>query len=303
MTNSPRGGAIFVLIGVMGYVMLPVWIRNIQPSGLQPMDIATWRFAFAAPLMWLIVTILRTPRPDKPLPIGGLLGLGVLLMISALAVFFGLQRVPTSTFIVLFYTYPAMVALINLALGERLPLQSWLALTLTLTGVALTVPDFGAGLTGEMTAGILIAFVNAFSVAAYFVLNGRLLKGHNATLRASAWAITGACVSILMVTAVRGGAAVPPDTQTWLLLITMAVVSTVMPINMFMIGIQRLGASRASILSTLEPIGTLIVASLLLGETLQPVQILGAGLILTSVLLLQLPVRRSAQPAAALGAD
>jgi drug/metabolite transporter (DMT)-like permease len=303
MPNILRGGAVFVLIGVLGYVMLPVWIRNIQPSGLQPMDIATWRFLFAAPLMWLLIGVLRTPRPDKPLPLIGLLGLGVLLMISALSVFFGLERVPASTFIVLFYTYPAMVALINLALGERLPLQSWLALALTLTGVALTVPDFGAGLTSEMTAGILIAFVNAFSVAVYFVLNGRLLKGHNATLWASAWAITGACVSILLVTAARGGAAVPPDAKTWLLLIAMAVVSTVMPINMFMVGIQRLGASRASILSTLEPIGTLIVASLLLGETLEPIQLVGAGLILMSVLLLQIPVRRPAPAAAALGAD
>jgi drug/metabolite transporter (DMT)-like permease len=303
MTPSPRGGAVFVLIGVLGYVMLPVWIRNVQPSGLQPMDIAIWRFLVAAPLMWLLIALLRTPLPDKPLPRIGLLVLGVLLMISALAVFFGLQRVPASTFIVLFYTYPAMVALINLILGERLPLQSWLALALTLIGVALTVPDFGAGLTGEMTAGVLIAFLNAFSVAVYFVLNGRLLKGHNATLRASAWAITGACVSIMAVTAVRGGAAVPPDAKTWVLLIAMAVVSTVMPINMFMIGIQRLGASRASILSTLEPIGTLIVATLFLNETLRPVQLMGAALVLISVLLLQVPVRRSVRAAAALGAD
>lgn len=303
MTSDSRGGAIFVLIGVLGYVMLPVWIRNVQPSGLQPLDIAVWRFLFAAPLMWLLIAVLRTPQPQKPLPRMGLLGLGLLLMLSALAVFFGLQRVPASTFIVLFYTYPAMVALINLALGERLPLQSWLALALTLTGVALTVPDFGAGLTSEMTAGILIAFFNAFSVALYFVLNGRLLKGHNATLRASAWAISGACVSILLVTVVRGGVLLPPDTNTWLLLIAMAVISTVLPINMFMIGIQRMGASRASILSTLEPIGTLVVAALLLGETVQPIQLVGTAFILTSVLLLQVPVRRPAQAAAALGAD
>ncbi|MBZ0304213.1 MAG: DMT family transporter [Anaerolineae bacterium] len=292
-----------MLTGIAGYVMLPVWVKNIQPSGLLPLDIATWRFLFAMPVMWLILLALRTPPSDKPLPIRGLLGLGLLLAVSAVALFFGLERIPASTYILLFYTYPGMVALINFALGERMPLQSWLALVVTLTGVALTVPDFGVGLQGDVLAGVLIAFVNAFSVAIYFILINRWMRGHTSMRRASAWAITGAFLTMLVVLGVRGGVTVPPDTKTWVLLLLMALVSTVMPIFMFMNGIQRLGSSRAAIFSTVEPIGTMTVAALLLGETIQPIQLLGGAFILISILLLQVPLRRPAAVPAPSGGD
>jgi drug/metabolite transporter (DMT)-like permease len=173
-----------------------------------------------------------------------------------------------------------------------MPLQSWLALALTLTGVALTVPDFGVGLSGEAWAGMLIAFVNALAVAVYFILNSRLMRGHESVSRASGWAISGACLTMLLISAARGGVMLPPDARTWLLLLTMALVSTVMPIFMFMVGIQRLGPSRAAILSTVEPIGTLIVATLFLRESVQEIQLVGAALILSSVVLLQWSSRR-----------
>jgi drug/metabolite transporter (DMT)-like permease len=98
---------------------------------------------------------------------------------------------------------------------------------------------------------------------------------------------------MLLILPVRGGVMIPPDVQTWGLLLALAAVSTVLPIFMFMIGIQRLGASKAAILSTVEPIGTLILATLILGETTQPVQLLGGALILSSVILLQLGDRRA----------
>lgn len=290
---AQRSGVIFVLIGAIGYALLPIWVKNILPSGLGPLDIATWRFTFAAPIVWLLLWVWRTSVPDKPLPRKQLLGLGVLLAGAALSAFFGLERVPASTFILLFYSYPAMVALINFALGERLPAQSWLALGLTTVGVALTVPDFGAGLTSDAWLGIAIAFVNAAFVAVYFILNNRLLAGHTAARRASAWAINGAFLVMLATSLIRE-VAVPPDTKTWVLLLCLALFSTVMPIFMFMVGIQRLGASRAAIVSTVEPVGTLLLAAVLLGETLQPVQWLGGAIILSSVVTLQLSRRKPA---------
>lgn len=286
---------IYVLLGVLGYAFLPIFVKNIQPSGLQPLDIALWRFAFATPIIWLLLIALRTPQPDKPLPRRGLLGLGVLLAGAALSAFVGLTYIQASTYVLLFYSYPAMVALINFVRGERLPALSWVALALTTVGIALTVPDFGAGLTAEAWLGVLIAFVNAFLVAIYFIINGHVMRGHRAMRRASAWAISGALIVILLTVPARGDVMLPPDVQTWGLLLALAVVSTVLPIFMFMIGIQKLGASRAAILSTVEPIGTLILATLLLGEVIQPVQLFGGALIIGSVILLQL-ARKQPEP-------
>ena len=292
---------LFILIGVLGYAFLPIWTKLIQPSGLQPLDIAAWRFIFATPVIWILLFTLRTPAPNPPLSRKGLLGLGLLLAGAALSAFFGLERLPASTYVLLFYSYPAMVALINFALGERLPGKGWLALALTSVGIALTVPDFGAGLTANAWGGVLIAFVNALLVALYFIMNNRVLGNNRSAGWASAWAITGALAVMGLIILTRG-LMLPPDAPTLLLLLALGLVSTVMPIFMVMNGIRQLGASRAAILSTVEPIGTFVLAALLLGETLQPVQILGGALILTSVILLQVSRRRPvAQVAPATG--
>ncbi len=288
---------VFVLIGVLGYALLPIWVKLIQPSGLSPLDIATWRFTFAMPFMWLLLVALGTPLPDKPLPRRGLLGLGILLAGAALTAFWGLEDLPASTYVLLFYSYPAMVALINLVLGERLALHSWLALALTLIGVALTVPDFGVGLSDSAWRGVVWAFLNALLVAVYFIFNNRLLQGHNAMRWASAWAISGACFVFWALLPTRH-LMIPSDLNTWILLLGLAAFSTVMPIFMFMLGIQRLGSSRAAILSTVEPIGTLFFAAILLGETLEGIQLLGGGLIIVSVLMLQVSWRKPAVAAA-----
>ena len=86
----------------------------------------------------------------------------------------------------------------------------------------------------------------------------------------------------------------------WVALI--ASVSTVMPIVLFMAGLARVGASTASIASTVEPVITVVLAWLVLGEVLGPLQLAGGALVLSAVVLLQIRGtmprwRTSSQPA------
>ena len=76
----------------------------------------------------------------------------------------------------------------------------------------------------------------------------------------------------------------------------MAIFATVVPIFAFYAGLRKLGAPRAAILSTLEPVLVLVWSFLLLHETMLPLQVVGAAFILASAILLQL--RRTPRPAA-----
>ncbi len=67
-------------------------------------------------------------RQRRPLPRFRLLLIGTLFAGEAVTALFGLDRVPAGTFSILFYSYPAMVAILEAIMGERLPLQAWLAL-------------------------------------------------------------------------------------------------------------------------------------------------------------------------------
>ncbi len=281
-----RGGVFYILTGSLGYALLPVWVRWLEPSGLTALDMTFWRYMLAAPAVWGTLALLGTPAPTKALPWRGLLVLGVILASTALSAFIGLQLMPVPTYALLIYSYPAQVAVLNYLLGERLSRRSWLALLATSSGILLTLYGVEGGFAGIGLAGATVAFLNALFIALYFLVNSRVMRGKEGIQHAAAWATTGALIVILPFS-LLARVTIPKDMVTWLLLTCLAVWSTVMPIFMYMTGIQRLGSSRAAILSTSEPVLTAMIALLLLGEALQPLQIPGGALIILSILLLR----------------
>ncbi len=312
MTRNERDGVLLVLASVTGYALLPVFIKAIQVAGLNPLDIATWRFALATPLVWLMVRALRMPNGDKPLPRIKLLMMGTLLATAAVATFYGFERIPAGTYVVLFYTYPTIVAVLSALMGERLPAAGWVALVLTSIGIFLTVPDFGQGIGNDNLVGVLLAIFCAFLVAIYFILSGRWLKGHTALGKASAWTTTGALLTLLLLIPFRAvqlpgnvldnigqivlslpllASGHPIGIELWLRMLAIATVSTVLGGFFLTVGIQKIGAARASIIGTVEPILTLIFARLFLDEQMQSVQLIGGVFIVASVLVLQLGSR------------
>ncbi len=288
MTRRQREGIFFALLAVVGYSFVPVFTKHILATDFSPLSIAFWRFLFAVPFIWAIVlsrSATFAEQSDRPLPRYRMMGIGMFMTAAALCAFFGLQRIPASTYIVLFYTYPAMVAVVSLFLGERLPMQGWLALALTLIGIALTAPDFSAGFSSGDVVGFLLAILNAIVVTIYFILNARLLRGHKAMTRASAWTMTGALIPLLIIIPFTG-LDIPPNTDIWQNLIGLTIISTVLPIFSLTMGLNRLSASRVAITSTVEPLLTILLAVWLLNERVEAVQLIGGILIILSVLLL-----------------
>ncbi len=299
--HTQRDGAILIIIAVTGYACLPVITKHLFAQGIQPLDIAFWRFFFTT-LVYCGFIALRGLRrrgrmpaaapqtPTKPLPRLRLLLLGTFFAGEALTAFWGLERLPSATFVVLFYSYPALVAILGVFLGERLSGRAWFALALTLVGIALTAPDFSAGLTGDNFNGVLMALADALLCAVYFLLISRLLRGETDIALSSAWSVTGAFLLMVVVALVAGLRL--PQGDAWLYLGLLALVSTVLPVFALNAGIHKLGATRAAILCTFEPVLTAVLALIFLNELMLPIQWLGGAIIIASVILLQL--RRSA---------
>lgn len=286
-------GLIAVTFSIAGYALLPILTRTIyQFSTLQPTDIAIWRFIFATPAIWLVICLRDMKQAEKPKKrdsrrqILRIMALGLLYTCATLAAFFGLQYIPASLYTVLFYTYPAMVAIISLFLGQRLRLVAWVALAFTLFGVMLTVTDLS--ISGENTAlGLSIAILNAIVVAIYFVIISREMPKMSSVSRGAAWVITGT-LFILLLLIPFFGLRLPDNLQTWGLLLAMATWSTAMPIFVINIAIQKLGVSQAAIISTSEPIVTMMLAMILLNETILPIQWFGAVFIIAGVIILEI---------------
>jgi drug/metabolite transporter (DMT)-like permease len=113
--------------------------------------------------------------------------------------------------------------------------------------------------------------------------------------------LTGATASFAVAGVATGSLDFALPAEAWLWLVLLALVSTVVAVSAFFAGLRRVGPSEAAILSTFEPVVTVVLAFFVLGERLTPLQLAGGALVLVAVVLLQLPARRRAArlPAAA----
>lgn len=297
MTRDQRDGLLYMLAAAAGFAFMPTLVKTVYAnSTFEPIDVSLWRFIFAVPLIWMLLFVRRRTQPTKrqgKVPIRNSLLLGVIFSGASLTAFFGLERLPASTFIVLFYTYPAMVVILSFFLGESIRRMAWIALGMALFGVALTVPDFTTEGAGDMI-GVGFAIANAVVAAVYYLGSKRALAGVQDVFQASAYMMVGTLLTMLLLVPIRG-IQFPNNLETLLSMLAIAIFCTVMPIFATNQGIQKIGASQASLISTAEPVMSMVVAMILLGEIILPIQWLGAAFIIGSVILLQLRPRTKAK--------
>ncbi|MCY4021188.1 MAG: DMT family transporter [Chloroflexi bacterium] len=290
MSTREREGLLWILIAAVGFAFIPTIVKTVyNHSNFEPLDLAVWRFILAAPLMWILVGFRNRwqgPSPGKSISPVGSAFIGLLFAAAVLCAFFALERLPGSTYVVLFFTYPAMIVLLSTFLGEAISPRAWLALALALVGVGLTVPDVIVPNAID-PVGAILALANAAIVAAYYLMARRVLAGVEDISRASAH-MMGATLLVLLLSLPVRGLQLPQNPATLIGLFCIATLGTVLPVFATNIAIQRIGPARASLVSTIEPVLAMIVAMILLGEVIVALQWLGAALIVGSVIILQL---------------
>jgi len=77
----------------------------------------------------------------------------------------------------------------------------------------------------------------------------------------------------------------------WLFLLVFSLVSVLAPFSFYFAGLQHLEPTRAIIVSCLEPVFSIVIAAVALGEVMRPLQILGIVLVLAAITVAQLPDR------------
>jgi drug/metabolite transporter (DMT)-like permease len=279
-----------VVAGAFGYSVFPVFTKQALDEGLRPTDLLVWRFVIAVPVAWSLLFV-RTKRGGpswQSAPRRLMAALGLLFGVMALLAFAGLEHLPASLFTVIIYTYPAMVALGSWLLGRPVPRALWGALVVTMFGIALTVPEVFAGTGGADPLGMWLTLLNAACYAVYLLVSGsasaRAGRGEGPfdPIVASTWSMTGSLVFALTVGAMVGVRG-PSSFAGAAGIVGLALVSTIAAGWTIMIGVGRLGPARAALISTIEPVLTLTWAVILLGETLQVLQLVGAALVIAGV--------------------
>ncbi|MEY3619251.1 MAG: hypothetical protein RL726_1949, partial [Actinomycetota bacterium] len=116
------------------------------------------------------------------------------------------------------------------------------------------------------------------------IYSERLVTDGGDGLVASAWSLTGSLAFAVVAAAISWPMRAPSSLGGYGSAVGLAAISTVLASMAFFLGVRRLGPSSAALVATTEPVLTLIWVVLILDESLEPIQLLGAALVIVGVL-------------------
>lgn len=312
-------GIALVFASACGFGSGSLFAKPVYALGVDWLTLLFWRFTLAAAVSWAWFLVVPRNRASlrllSPRRIAVLLGLGIFYAGNSGTYFAALETVPASLAALIVYLYPALVAVLALRFGRPLKgRRAWLALSISTGGVALAVggvPSAGA----PPLLGLALAVASPVIYAVWIVMAAGLagerrgsagpeLHGDVAALPpadaeatpqsqgtesapAGALLTTATGLTFLVGMLATGRSISPADIPSgaWFGLVGVAILSTAVAVQAFYAGARRIGAARASLISTVEPIYTIVLASILFHESLGPVQLLGGALIIAGVLL------------------
>jgi drug/metabolite transporter (DMT)-like permease len=282
-------GATIIVVSAACSATLAIFLKFAFAAGVNITTIISVRFVVAALLLGLVLKARRVPL-RLPLPqvlavcAMGAVGYGGMSLLFAN----GLHDVSASLAGMLLYTYPAIVTLLSFLLREEC-FDAWKggALLICMAGLYLVL---GVSYAGTRPAGVVSILGAAFIYSVYILLGNRLLKRID-PLVAATYICASTGLAFCLFGLATGTLQVSLPVQGWIAILGITVFPTFIGIVCFLTGLKLVGASRASILCTLEPFLTVLLSFLLLGERVSWLQISGGALILAGVLALQLKAR------------
>ena len=296
---SPRlVGAGLIVVAASCFGTLGPLARFAAQGGVGSLSLVTWRAAIGGLCMvsFIGLRVVAGHRPFtrvRALPLRdrwSLVAAAAANTVLNLSIFIAFERVSIALALLVFYLYPALVAIASVAwFGDRLDRIRWAALATSLIGSVLVVA--GAGSLGRLDpVGIGLAFVGALAQA-FYVLAARHGFGRVPGPQAAATTMLLAALLYLVAAPLVGqaNALLQPlsgAAAAWPVLLA-GVVGAGVPTLCFITGIRLLGAPRAAILATLEPVVGVGLAALLLGERPALLQLIGGLLIIGAGVLLQ----------------
>ena len=268
--------------------------RYILTHGLAPLAYSTLRYCAAALIfVGLTLALERTLRLDRA-ALGLAAGAVVLLVVNQVGFVYALERTTASTLGLIFGATPIFAALIGLAVGlERPDRRFWAGALVSFAGVGLVATGGGGELSGDLS-GNALGVMTAATWAGYSVLITPLMRRYT-PYRVSALVLVAAAVALTVI-----GARQTADqdlglgVEVWALFVFAVLGPLVLTNVLWFRSLHQIGPAKATLAANLQPFVAVVLAVLLLSETLTRIEVAGGVLIAAGIVL----VRRRRAPVA-----
>ena len=307
-------GYVLVLTGATCFIVNAGVSKVVLTAGVEPAQLTALRCTGTAlGLLLLLVATGRTRRPGwwpRPQELPLLLGYGLVgVALLQWTYFVAIDRLPVGIALLLEYTAPVLIALWARTVGRE-PVRPtvWVDVALSLVGLAMVARVCDGRYLDAL--GVVAALAAAVCFAAYFLLGERAVRDRD-PLTLSFWGFAVAAVfwSLLRppwttVDAGILGASAPllgalselPEVPVWTLVLWVVLLGTLVPFAAETAALRYLPATVVGVVAMTEPVGVTLLGWAWFEELLRPVQVVGAVVVVTAVVLGQL-ARRSPRPA------
>ncbi|MEO6295063.1 MAG: DMT family transporter [Candidatus Limnocylindria bacterium] len=303
---APRAdlaGAGLIVLAAVCFATLGPLSRFAQDAGVDSLALVAWRAGLGATVVAFFIgarLALGVARPValRDVPRGDrwfMVAAAVANTILNFSVFVAFTRISIALALLVFYLYPALVAVVSVVwFGERLDRLRWASLGTSLAGLVLVLAGTDGGIGQVDVLGVGLAFIGGLAQVVY-VLAARHGFAHVPGPQAAALTMGGAMTLYVLIavatSSVSALAAPVASVQALWPVLVAGVIGAGVPTVAYITGIRILGPSRAAILAMLEPVVGVLLAAWLLAEKPTVVQLIGGGLILVAAVLLQLGPR------------
>lgn len=299
-------GVGLVLVSAASFGSGALFAKPVYAAGVDWLTLLSWRFLIGAGLAWAWLLVSKERRAGvwrlSRRRVAIAFGLGVIYLGNSSTYYAALETVSASLAALIIYIYPAVVAVLSIRVGHRLVgRRPWIALAITLTGVVLALGGIPAGQVPPLL-GLVEIVASPLIYSVWIVLSARFAGERTdrvgidadadrvaAPAVATALMMTATGIGFWTLAIVFGRPVLPAQIPgpAWPGIVAIGLVCTFVAIQTFYAGTRRVGAAQASLISTFEPIWTIALASLLFGETLGPIQLVGGALVISGVVLAQ----------------
>ena len=284
-------GVGLTVCGVMLHSTKAVIVKLAYIEGISSSTVLFWRMLFALPLYLIIgAYYVKKHKPERieSKSILYMIGLGFIgYYLSSYFDFKGLEYIDASLERLVLFTYPTLTYLMIVFINKTgFKQKDILSIVITYTGIGLVFySKIGAQHDGVMM-GVGYIFLCALTYAIYLVGSNFLIKGIGSILFTIISMLASTFFVVIHYLILGDGLAFQLSSKLYLMLMTMAVFSTVVPSFLVAEGIKRLGADKVGIISSLGPVSTITLSIFFLGEILTPIQYIGGVVVVLGVYVL-----------------
>jgi drug/metabolite transporter (DMT)-like permease len=268
--------------------------RALFDDGVDPLELVQARAILSAVGLALLPRAWK--KPTRKGQIGWAIALGLCIALVNAAYYIAIERLAVAVAIVMQYLAPALVVLFTAITTRRRPPKEIIAsVTVAFAGVVLVSELLGAEIGTLDAPGLVAGLAAAVFFASYTLLSERAGQSYG-VVGALFRGFVAASVFWIVFQSFRGWPSALFTPEHLPLVLFVGLGGTLAPFLLYLWGVKRVKAERATIAATLEPVLVALFAWIWLGQALSLLQVIGGLMIIAAVVSLQVSRQEAPTP-------